>query len=128
MLVESKMGGINPRTRPDQDVSRDKCCESNQSGMAIKSDSQINLDSRINLPNSNQLSDSTNLRGLIETKCQPENSTPVVPFLRSVQLLRRSNPTTQRENNFAPACKIYVVYDLLQRSKLTRQQRNFYVV
>ena len=55
MLVESNLGSrINPRTRPDQDVSRvkswesDQSLESNQSGRAIKSDSRINLESRIN--------------------------------------------------------------------------------
>ena len=55
MLVESNHGSrINPRTWPDQDVSRFKSWESNQSlesnhsGRAIKSDSRINLESRIN--------------------------------------------------------------------------------
>ena len=55
MLVESNPGSqINHRTRPDQDVSRVKSwesnqsSESNQSGRAIKSDSRINLESRIN--------------------------------------------------------------------------------
>ena len=55
MLVESNPWSlINPRTWPDQDVSRFKSwesnqsSESNQSGRAIKSDSQINLESRIN--------------------------------------------------------------------------------
>ena len=56
MLVESNLGSrINPRTRPDQDVSRVKYWESNQSSESnqsrrtIKSDSRINLDSQFNL-------------------------------------------------------------------------------
>ena len=55
ILVESNLGSqINPRTRPDQDVSRVKSWESNQSSESnqsrrvIKSDSRINLESRIN--------------------------------------------------------------------------------
>ena len=76
----------------------------------------------------NQAIDSTNLQDPIETKCRPENFAPAVQCLRSVQLLRRSDPTTQRGNNFAPEVKIYVAYDLPRRSELTRQRRNFYVV
>ena len=49
MLVESNHGSwINPRTRPNQIISRVKSWESNKLGRAIHSDSQINLESRTN--------------------------------------------------------------------------------
>ena len=55
------------------------------------------------MPDSNQLSDLTNLQHSIDKKHWMENFAPAVQFLCILQLLRRSELTTQRGNNFVPA-------------------------
>ena len=80
------------------------------------------------MSDSNQFSDSNNFQYSIDTKRQPENFAPAGQFLRSVQLLRRSELTSQWGNNFAPAGQFLGSVRLLRRSELTRQRMNFYEV
>ena len=121
-------------TRPDQDVSRVNPGIWIHPGSRINPESLFNPDSRIKswelnqLSDSNQFSNLTNFQYSIDTKRRSDNFAPVGQFLRSVQLLCRSELTSQRGNSFAPAGQSLRSVQLLLGSKLTRRRMSFYVV
>ena len=116
MLVESNPGSrINPRSRI------------NPEGW-FNPDSQINLESQINcliqinspiwptfkIPSKRSASQ--------RILCQRYNSYAMYSFYVDPKLQPSGEIISRQRDN------LYVAYDLLRRSKLTRQQRNFYVV
>ena len=95
MLVESNPGSrINPWNRPDEDVSRVKywesnqSLESNQSGRVIKSDSRINLDSRIN--------------------CLTQINSPIRPTFKTSSKRSADRRISRQPYNFYVAYSFYV--------------------